>query len=127
MIPILRIQLLGGFQIISGDTPITTVELPRLQSLLAYLLLHRSAPLARQQLAFLLWPDSAEGQARSNLRTLVTRLRGALPQADAFLSIDTHSLQWQPDAPWTLDVADFEQALALAEQAGNQVAARVAL
>jgi predicted ATPase/DNA-binding SARP family transcriptional activator len=127
MIPILRIQLLGGFQLISGDTPITTVELPRLQSLLAYLLLHRSAPIARQQLAFLLWPDSAEGQARSNLRTLVTRLRGALPHADAFLSIDTHSLQWQPDAPWTLDVADFEQALALAEQAGNQVAARVAL
>ncbi len=127
MIPILRIQLLGGFQLISGDTPITAVELPRLQSLLAYLLMHRGTPIARQQLAFLLWPDSAEGQARSNLRTLVARLRGALPHADAFLSSDTHSLQWQPDGPWALDVADFEQALALAEQAGNQVAARVAL
>jgi non-specific serine/threonine protein kinase len=127
MTPTLHIQLLGGFRLISGETAITTVELPRLQSLLAYLLLYRGAPHPRQQLAFLLWPDSTEGQARSNLRTLISRLRGALPSADAFLPADSHSLQWRLDAPWTLDVADFERALALAEHTENVVAIRAAL
>src|SRR5260370_1310896 len=46
------------------------VNIPRLQSLLAYLVLHRTAPQARSHLAFLLWPDSSEAQAHSNLRQL---------------------------------------------------------
>jgi hypothetical protein len=40
----------------------------RAESLLAYLLLHRDAAQPRQRLAFLLWPDSSEPQARTNLR-----------------------------------------------------------
>jgi DNA-binding SARP family transcriptional activator len=39
-------------------------------------------------LAFQLWPDSPERQARTKLRWMV---------------------QWRADAPWTLDVAEFEQ------------------
>lgn len=41
---------------------------PRLQSLLAYLLLHRFTPQARQHVAFTFWPDSSEAQALTNLR-----------------------------------------------------------
>ena len=48
--------------------------------LLAYLLLHRSAPQSRQHIAFLHWPDSPESTARSNLRWLLKELRAALPQ-----------------------------------------------
>ena len=130
MFPTLHIQLLGGFRLLSGDTPVTSVDLPRMQSLLAYLLLQREVPHSRQHLAFLLWPDSTEHQARSNLRTLIARLRTALPNADAFITADNQYLQWRPDAPWTLDVADLERALAAANQAehsGNQVALRAAL
>ena len=130
VIPTLHIHLLGDFLLVSGDTPVTTVNVARLQSLLAYLMLHRTAPQARSHLAFLLWPDSDEAQAHSNLRKLLHQLRQALqalPHADHFLHADRHSLQWLPSLPapqegsprasWTLDVLDFEQAMTRAEQA----------
>ena len=60
----------------------------RLQELLAYLLLHGNAPVSRQQLAFVFWPDSSEGQARTNLRNLWHRLRRTLPEADRLLATD---------------------------------------
>ena len=77
MIPTLHIQLLGDFLLRLDDTPITTFDLPRLQALFTYLVLHRDAPQPRAHLAFLLWPDSAESQARTNLRTLLHRVRQA--------------------------------------------------
>ena len=36
----------------------------------------------------LLWPDSTEAQAHFNLRTLVGRLRQALPYADSILRVE---------------------------------------
>jgi predicted ATPase/DNA-binding SARP family transcriptional activator len=123
----LHIQLLGGFRLVSDTTPRTTLDLPRLQTLLAYLVLHRAAPHARPHLAFQLWPDTTETQARTNLRTLLHRLRQALPDADQFLEIDAQTVQWRMDAPWTLDVADFERALAQADHCGNPTTLRMAL
>lgn len=120
MIPTLHIHLLGDFLLISGDTPVTTVAVPRLQSLLAYLLLHRNAPQDRSHLAFLLWPDSTEAQAHTNLRKLLHQLRRSLPDADHFLRVDNHNLQWlpaRPDAFWTLDILEIEQAMVRIEQA----------
>lgn len=115
---VLHIALLGKLQLTYGacccTTPLYTVNTPRLQSLLAYLLLHRTAPLAREQLAFLFWPDTSEAQAFTNLRNLLHKLRQALPTPEHFLLIDSHFVQWQPEAPCTLDVAAFEQAVAQA-------------
>jgi DNA-binding SARP family transcriptional activator len=132
VIPTLHIHLLGDFLLVSGDTPVTTLAVPRLQSLLAYLVLHRIAPQDRSHLAFLLWPDSTEAQAHTNLRKLLYQLRQAFPDADHFLQADKQSLQWQTttDVSWTLDVQDFEQALAQAqhaEQAQDTTAMRQAL
>ena len=58
----LRIRLLGELELRWDDAPARSLESGRAESLLAYLLLHRSAPQQRQHLAFLLWPDSAEAQ-----------------------------------------------------------------
>ncbi len=119
----LHIQLLGDFSLAANDAPLTGANTPRLQSLLAYLLLHRDAPQSRTHLAFQFWPDSTEAQARSNLRTLLHRLRTGLPDASTFLHVDAHTVQWRPDAPFVLDVAEFEAALDQAEtaqQAGNE-------
>src|SRR5262249_15850622 len=44
MTPTLHIQLLGRFGLTAEDAPLTTLDSPRLQALLAYLLLHRTAP-----------------------------------------------------------------------------------
>jgi len=130
VLPPLHAQLLGGFVLRSGDTPITTVASPRLQALLALLVLQGSALHRRQHLAFRLWPDTTEAQAHANLRTLLHRLRRALPHAERFLHIDVQTVQWRLGALCTVDVAEFERTLALAAQAeqdGNRHVMRTAL
>lgn len=116
----LHLHLLGDFRLLNDDIPVTTVNTPRLQSLLAYLVLHRQTPQPRYHLAFLLWPDSTETQARTNLRNQFYLLRQALPKADRFLQADSKSLQWRPEAPFTLDVVEIETALVRAGQAQAQ-------
>src|SRR5512143_3622017 len=107
----LHLDLLGAFRLRQGDEPVAGFEHARLQRLLAYLALHRAAPISRRQLAFLFWPDSTDQQALKNLRTLLTRLRQALPGADDFIDVTDQTIQWRLDAPFTLDVAEFETAV----------------
>ncbi|MBX3000845.1 MAG: tetratricopeptide repeat protein [Caldilineaceae bacterium] len=109
MQPILNIHLLGGFLVEYKGKPITAFSADRLQSLLAYLLLNRTAPQPRHHLAFQLWPDSSESQARTNLRNLLHNLRANLPESEIFLDITNLTLQWRPDAPFQLDVERFQQ------------------
>jgi DNA-binding SARP family transcriptional activator len=126
----LHSNLLGCFQLFSGETPVSDIDIPRVQSLLAYLLLHSGAPQSRSHLAFLFWPDSTEGQAHTNLRNIVHKLRQALPYADAYLQIDRQTLSLKPatqDAPWQLDVREFEKAIGEAEQSRDVAAERQAL
>ncbi len=117
--PNLHIRLLGDFSLLYNDQPITSLNTPRLQSLLAYLSLHRDGPQQRQHLAFLFWPDATEAQARNNLRQLVHQLRQAFPAVDHFLQSDTSSLRWRLDTPFHLDVAEFDQALQRADEAAR--------
>ncbi|MDX1497092.1 MAG: BTAD domain-containing putative transcriptional regulator [Salinisphaeraceae bacterium] len=113
----LDITLLGDFNLSYGAETIGGLNADRPQSLLAYLLLHRQAPQSRRHLAFLLWPDSSESQARSNLRNLLHTLRRILPHVDTWLAADSLTLQWRPDTPFKLDVADFEAAIMAAKSA----------
>lgn len=117
----LHIRLLGDFAMRYGEHPVTGVNTPRLRSLLAYLLLHRSQPLLRQQVAFLFWPDQSEAQARNNLRQMLHTLRLALPDADTFVRADARVLEWRDDAPYRLDVAELVSALDLAESLQGRI------
>jgi DNA-binding SARP family transcriptional activator len=115
----LRIQLLGDFKISDSGEPLTGLTKPRMQSLLAYLLLHGDAPQARAHVAYTFWPDSTDKQARTNLRRELLQLRRALPRADEFLRIDTQTVQWDPDADFMLDVAEFTAILAAANSSAD--------
>jgi len=108
----LRVRLLGGMDQRLGDLALAPLDSARAESLLAYLLLHRDTPQPRQRLAFLLWPDSTESQALTNLRQVLFNLRHALPEADLFIDVQRRTLQWRAQAPLWLDVAIFEQAVA---------------
>jgi DNA-binding SARP family transcriptional activator/tetratricopeptide (TPR) repeat protein len=107
----LEVSLLGSFLLKWRNETIQAMNSPRLQALLAYLLLNRDKPLSRRQVAFQFWPDTSEAQAFANLRTLLTLLRRVLPEADRFIFAGRRTLQWQPEAAFRLDVADFERAL----------------
>jgi predicted ATPase/DNA-binding SARP family transcriptional activator len=126
----LEIHLLGEFRLVSADAPVSPIHSPRVQALLAYLVLHRATPQPRQQLAFLLWPDTSDAQARTNLRQLLHTLKQALPDADSFVHVTPHTLQWRSDAPCRLDVTDFAAALSqasAAEQHGDVHSLRMTL
>ena len=126
----LHIGLLGRFRAWVDEQPIAELEQRRLQTLLAYILLHSPAQIPRQQIAFALWPESTDEQAQTNLRTLLHRLRTALPGSDPCLQFDRHHVWWRQESAYHLDVADFDAALAAAaaaEKAGDLPAARQAL
>jgi DNA-binding SARP family transcriptional activator len=112
MKPTLRLRLLGDFSLTYDNQQVTSLNTGRLQSLLAYLVLHRDVPQQRQHLAFLFWPDATEAQARNNLRQLLHQLRQAFPSVEQFLSADMHTVYWRTSTPFSIDVAEFEQALA---------------
>lgn len=86
-------------------------SLPKVTSLLAYLLLQRR-PSNRDRLAFTLWPDVDETSARSNLRRHLYELNRVLPPAPPetpWLLREGNDLQWNPLAPYWLDVAAFDE------------------
>ena len=115
----LRARLLGSMALRVGERQLPPLDSARAESLLAYLLLHRDAPQPRRRLAFLLWPESTERQALTNLRHVLHNLRRALPEADRFLAATQRSLHWRPDASVWLDVTAFEEAVARAEGAAG--------
>ena len=118
----LQVKLLGEWSITYNDRVILGLNSTRSQALLAYLILHRHAPQPRQRLAFHLWVDSTETQARTNLRKELSYLRRNLPEADRFLLVEFKTLQWFPAAPFGADVVEFENALIAAEAADGETA-----
>lgn len=109
-----RVRLLGEFELAMADGSTVSFDSARAESLLAFLVLHRGEPQSRQRLSYLLWPTSTEEQARMNLRHLVHTVRRTLPAADRVLEITARTLRWCPPDPYQIDVAQFEDQLALA-------------
>jgi DNA-binding SARP family transcriptional activator len=123
-----RLNLFGIFALEYAGTPVAIAS-PRIQAFLAYLALHRREPQSRQQLAFVLWPDSSDSQAYTNLRTLLHRAQAVLPHDIPLLQIDSQTVTWHPDAAMKLDVAEFEAEIDRANVAAQRdgAAACVAL
>jgi DNA-binding SARP family transcriptional activator len=115
----LQIHLLGQFRLALDGRPVPGPSTARMQSLLAYLLLHAAAPQARAYLAFTFWPDAAEANARNNLRQLLHQLRQVLPDPHRHLRSDASTVQWVADSAFSLDVTAFEQAVDEAERAAR--------
>ncbi len=116
----MRINLFGNLRIAFAGRPVTAINTNRLQSLIAYLILHGDTPQPREHLAFLLWPASSESQARTNLRQLLHNLKRALPAECNLLVADHFAVRWRQDTRCTIDTVEFLAALAAAASARNQ-------
>jgi DNA-binding SARP family transcriptional activator/TolB-like protein len=70
------------------------IKLPRkAQALLAYLALQRGNAVARERLAFLLWPDNSDEQARHGLRNCLFDIRRIVGASiNRWLQADSHQL-----------------------------------
>ena len=107
----LQIRLLGAVEIILDGRRLGAFNSLRLQRFLALIALRRDAQ-HRSQLAFELWPDSAERQARTNLRKLLHDFRHSLPDIGEFVEIDNEIVRWIPTGPTEVDVLRFRDAMA---------------
>jgi predicted ATPase/DNA-binding SARP family transcriptional activator len=101
----LEINLLGRFELCRDGKPIEMPSRPS-QSLLAYLVLNAGVQHRREKLAGLLWPDSDEKNARSNLRHALWRLRKAI--GEEFFITDKVSICFNNKANYQLDVDVLE-------------------
>lgn len=84
---------------------------PKTLPLLAFLLLHRNAPVARETIATALWPESDREESLANLRRHLHYLNKALPQDASqvpWISASTRAVCWNVSAPYWLDVEVFE-------------------
>jgi DNA-binding SARP family transcriptional activator len=70
----IEIRFFGQFGVKVGDASLQIPTHPA-KLLFIYLVLHPYTPIRREKLAGLIWPDSPETQARSNLRHALWRLR----------------------------------------------------
>src|SRR5262249_47661955 len=91
----LQIRLLGAVEIILDGRRLRAFNSLRLQRFLALIVLRRD-PQHRSRLAFELWPDSDERQARTNLRKLLHDLRHSLPDIGEFVQVDSEIMRWIP-------------------------------
>ncbi len=101
----LELRILGQFDVQLDGKTIDIASRPA-QSLFAYLCFHQSVQHRREKLAGMLWPDSDESNARSNLRHALWRLGESVGKGQ-FLA-DKLSISINPNADLWVDVAEFE-------------------
>ncbi|MER5361985.1 BTAD domain-containing putative transcriptional regulator [Streptomyces sp. NPDC002785] len=77
--PSASIALLGGFDLVVGDEPVTVPVGSK--RLLAFIALNYRAAVPRALVAGSLWPEASEQGANTNLRSALSRLRGLGRQA----------------------------------------------
>jgi DNA-binding SARP family transcriptional activator len=107
----LEVRLLGTVDVILDGRRLGAFNSLRLQRFLALIALRRDLQ-HRSRLAFELWPDSDERQARTNLRKLLHDFRHSLPDVGEFVEIDNEIVRWIPAAPSEVDVLRFRDAVA---------------
>ncbi len=117
----LEVRLLGAAEVLLDGQRLRAFDSLRLQRFLALIVLRRGAQ-PRAKLAFEMWPDSDESQARTNLRKLLHDLRHSLPEIDRFVEIDNEAVRWIPTGPSDVDVLKFRDAIAAGDL---ELAARV--
>ena len=106
----LEVRLLGAVEVIFDGRRLRAFNSLRLQRFLALIALRRD-PQHRARLAFELWPDSDERQARTNLRKLLHDFRHSLPDNGEFVEIDNEIVRWIPNGPSEVDVLRFHDAM----------------
>jgi DNA-binding SARP family transcriptional activator/tetratricopeptide (TPR) repeat protein len=107
----LEVRLFGHLEVALDGERFRLATPRKSLQVLAYLWLHQGAPVSREYLAFLLYPDDEESAARAKLRATLSELPKILPHpAGRYVSIDADKITWNPEADLWLDVVAFAAA-----------------
>ena len=109
----LTLLLLGPFQATSGEVAIPESRAKRIEALLAYLAMEAAYPHRRERLVGFLFPELPDGQARTNLRQTIKRLREAIGDNpdQPYLLITRESVQFNQGSDHFLDTAVYQEQL----------------
>jgi len=108
--PTLDVRLLGQFKVMRDGKPLS-IPTRQAQTLFAYLILNAGKTNRREKLAGLLWPDSGEENARSNLRHELWRLRKVISaEAEPYFLVDDLTIAFNPHSHYSLDVDQLKSA-----------------
>ena len=108
----LRIHLFGLPHLTVDGEPLKFAARPRSWPLLGYLLLHQQQAVPREPVAFALWPDDTEEEARANLRRHLNEIQKNLPPEPLgrpWIVTEGATIRFNPNAEYWLDIAEFER------------------
>jgi DNA-binding SARP family transcriptional activator len=101
----LHVSLLGE-QSITDDGTGVRARSSRTAALVGFLVTRAGSPQARQRIAGLFWPDSADGQALTNLRRELHQLRQVLGDEPSLI-VTSRDLCWRDTETCRVDVRTF--------------------
>lgn len=104
----LDVHLLGQFDIRRDGQQVIIRSRPA-QTLLAYLTLTPGVRQRREKLAGMLWPDTAETTARTNLRYVLWRINQAI--GDGYIEADKLDISFKSGSNCRIDVVILQQAV----------------
>jgi DNA-binding SARP family transcriptional activator/tetratricopeptide (TPR) repeat protein len=112
---VLHVSLLGGQAITDDRDGSVRPRSSRAVALVAFLVVHAGSPQARQRIAGLLWPESTDAQALTNLRRELHHLRQIVGDEPS-LVVTSRDLCWRDTKSCRVDVRvfDIERKAALA-------------
>ena len=116
----LHMSLLGEQVIVDDRAGSVQARSSRVVALVAFLAVHAGSPQPRQRIAGLLWPESTDAQALTNLRRELHHLRQVLGD-EASLVVTPRDLCWRDTNTCRVDVRvfDSERKAALAAAAAG--------
>ncbi len=105
-IPVLEVRALGPGRVVKSGQEVTRSEWasPRARELCLYLIDH--APIARDTVLAVFWPDKPQGKAVNNLHQLLFRIRRAL--GDEVILLEEQECRLEPGLSLAYDVRRFE-------------------
>lgn len=111
----LRGQLFGQGQIWRDGVVINDFGYDKVRALLIFLWVEADRPHHRDELATLLWPDTSDSRARTNLRKALSTLRRTIGDHEAqppLLHITRDTIQFNASSISSLDVTTFRTHMA---------------
>lgn len=106
----LSVSLFGSLRLRLDGKEIRLAGRPKVVPLFAYIVLKCREPVARDVVAYALWPDESETTARTNLRRHLKYLRDALPPREIpWILADGRTVGWNPAVALRTDTEEFER------------------
>lgn len=109
---LLRVQVLGGFQLLWGDVPLPPLATRQARSLFTYLVLSPKSRHTREKLAGTFWPDLDESRGRRRLSQALWQIQSALAEmapSEKFFETDSDTVRMRSGLNVVVDAHEFDR------------------